>query len=248
MSFKDRLLALLPKRKPGGAAAPASPLTGSQMLRGLLMACAGLSVAICAVGSFVLWKSIPRASHVSTHHDAAEAEEHGDGHGEHAEASGHGEEVDPLGLYQVIPRSIVQRQDGVPEEGHDLVDPEISEGRSIASILKDANKTEELTIVRNRYVMLDEIFASTRAGVQEAANVIAEIGVEVNSLEAQDEVLARKIELRAAVASLISEQDGTLLRTFEGKARLKKQIMDDVNHRIPKGRVTDVLFQSFVIR
>jgi hypothetical protein len=238
MSFKDRLLALLPKRKPGGAAAPASPLTGSQMLRGLLMACAGLSVAICAVGSFVLWKSIPRASHVSTHHDAAEAEEHGDGHGEHAEASGHGEEVDPLGLYQVIPRSIVQRQDGVPEEGHDLVDPEISEGRSIASILKDANKTEELTIVRNRYVMLDEIFASTRAGVQEAAN----------ALEAQNEVLARKIELRAAVASLISEQDGTLLRTFEGKARLKKQIMDDVNHRIPKGRVTDVLFQSFVIR
>lgn len=189
----------------------------------------------------------------SAEHVSNQEHEGGDSHEgeEHAEKKND----DPLGLYQKIPRSIVKRQDGIPEEGHDLVDAEIEDSRSLASLLKSAGKKEEggggeegggLTLYR--FVRLNEVFSGTRAGSDDSAAVIAEFALQVNSLEAQAEVESRQVEFRAVVSSLIAEQSGASLRSFEGKAQLKKQIMDDLNRRLEHGRIKDVLLQSFVIR
>jgi|GEM_PF-1304952 len=240
--------------------APKLPRPNLFLLRTLAVFSA-VVVAILGGASYWLWKQHSQASHS----EVADAHAKDSGQGDHEvvvvdgaevasdEEGEHGheaKELDPLGLYKDIPRSIVQRQDGVPEDGHDLVDPEIEGSRGLASILKDAASAKEAVEVRMpyRFVVLEEIFGASRAGTEDTANVIAEIGLEVSNLDAQKEVLAHQVELRSAVASLISEQTGSSLKTFEGKAKLKKKIMDEINHRIVQGRVTDVLFQTFIVR
>lgn len=182
------------------------------------------------------------------HGEVAEHEGGGEGHGEggeeHAEAGEHGGEhgAESQSIYAAkIPKEITERQDGVPEPDMDLVDPKIEAARGLAATLKQDLKVKK----EFRFVEIPEVMASTRIGANFSGKVLASIFVEVDSLETEKEVKARGVEFKGLIASIIAEKQRDALKTPEGQAQLKTEILRELNHLIKDGRVNDVLMSSF---
>ncbi|MBS1985241.1 MAG: flagellar basal body-associated FliL family protein [Bdellovibrionales bacterium] len=196
------------------------------------------------------------AHHVTVEHEDEADEPEGDHGGEHGGGEGHGggheggHEAGAEGheggfARNPIPKSIRARQDGIPEEGHDLVDPDITATRSLASVLKDSELKVKLPHV---FVDVPEIIAATRASGGFSSKVVVSTTIEVDSNEAQRELLERKVEIQALISSLISEVKGEALKTPEGIADFKLAIQREINHMLKSGKVIDVLFpQIFVM-
>lgn len=241
------------------------------LLRSLIVLCALVTLTM---GGGLGWLIVAKkkahghvAAHGEGHEEVAEhgegehggGEEHGEeGHGEE-QASGHGEEHGgggegehggghgggALTIYSnPIPKDIRDRRDGKIEDGHDLVDPDIESMRGLASLMKSEVKIEKA----NRFVQFPELMARTRAGDSFSTNVLATISVDVNSLEAENEVTKRGVEFQGLIASLISERGRDFLKTEQGQAVLKQDIQREINHLLrAEGRVTDVLFVNFFV-
>ncbi len=200
-----------------------------------LMLGLGFGALACVLGSILLVVREHRALHPKVVHHVEEP------------AESHGAEGEGGGLIQIardIPKEILDRRDGQMEEGHDLVEPEISETRGLASLIKNPPAPVELT----RFVTLEEIFSGTKIGKRAGGAVITEIVLEVTNFEAEQEALLLKSQFRSIIASMASEFQQEELKTFKGKAALKARIQKELNLRMHKGRVKDVLFSSFIIR
>lgn len=62
----------------------------------------------------------------------------------------------------------------------------------------------------------------------------------------EDEV--RKVRIRSAILEVLTQQTSDTLVTPEGKAALKKSILDWCTKNLGETKVTDVLFSEFVVQ
>lgn len=190
------------------------------------------------------------------HDEASEEQEvHGANESEHASEKGseHGSESkggedqeEDLSIItqNAIPKSILDRQDGQISPGQDLVEPQIENTRSLASVLKDELQVEGPP----KYVELTELLAGSRGGDSGDSVMIGEIVLVMNNYPGQQEASGKITELKALVSSIVADLTKEELRSFEGKTRLKIQIQREVNHLITKGQVKDVLLTKFLVR
>lgn len=189
------------------------------------------------------------APHGGGHGDEhAKKDDHGGGeHGGGHDGGGHGEEGGggaSIIAQNPIPKIIRKRQDGRMEPGHDLVDPEIKADRGLASLMKGDVSAN----LGSRFVELPEVVSATRAmGKSFAGKFIATIFVEVGTYEAQQEVIQRRTELKGVVDSLVAERTRDYVKTPEGMAELKRDVLRELNHLLQHGRITDVLFSNVFV-
>jgi hypothetical protein len=146
---------------------------------------------------------------------------------------------------RVLPRSITNRQDGVPEADKDLVQSEIKEGRGLASI----GFNQEIEIAPyNPYFTYYEILGSTSERAAHVGRVALDVSFEVDTSAGMKELQEREKEIKFMISSLIAEMGYDELRTDEGRLNLKKRIFKEVNYVLKKGKVRDVLYSSFVMK
>lgn len=230
-----------------------NPPREAVLVRSLVFACLGI-FAILMGTTFWLVHSTREAHHpvnpleeeeLAANHEGGEhGEAKGEGHGEGAEAHGEGHEGAQVNIFQnPIPKEIRRRRDGVMESGHDLVDPDIKSLRGLASILSDEVKVTKAY----RFIEFPEIMAGTRANEAISGKVLTTISVEADSLESEQEVRARLVEFQGLIASMISERKRDALRTMDGRSALKMDIQREINHKLKKGHVTDVLLLTFFV-
>jgi flagellar basal body-associated protein FliL len=156
----------------------------------------------------------------------------------------HGEGIDLMGLPKIYPKEILEARDGIPEPGHDLVDPDPNKDRGVASLLSEDLKVE----LPYRFVEVTDIMTSTRLEKTGEGILMADIVLEVSTKTAQNEVERRKTEIRSMISSLIAERSKERLTNFKGMAALKTDIQREVNHRLRDGQVTDVLFKNYFVK
>lgn len=174
--------------------------------------------------------------------DHAEAEVAG---GEHAAPEGHGgqsAEVATLGG-SPFPKSILRRQDGIPEEGYDLTEPQIENARGLASLVKEDLKVS----LGDRFIDVPGILANPRFGSRTEGSVQVDLSLEVPSLELQAEVEARKVEIKALVGNIGGNFQRKYLRSTEGMLAFKQEIQRELNLLLVKGKVSDVLFVNYKV-
>ena len=188
---------------------------------------------------------------ISPGHPSVElAEEHGeDSHVDSHEVaeSGHGEshENEPVALgASPFPKSITSRKKGFPEEGHDLVEPEVEITRDIASLIKEDLKVS----VGARFVEIPEVTANPKAGTINEGSVQIDLALEVGNNETRDEIESRRTEIKALVGSIGSTFQKSQLRTTAGMLAYKQELQKQLNLLLVKGKVSDVLFSSYRVQ
>lgn len=173
---------------------------------------------------------------------AAHGDAHGGGHDAPAADQGGGHSL--MGETSPLPDSVRERQDGVEEPGHDLVDPDLEYTRGLVSVL-----SEELQVDRAyRFVSLPPVMASMKQNDGEGGTFYAEVVLQVSSYDTEKDILKRKQELSGVISSLISQKNRTQLSTFRGVASLKNDIQTEMNHLVSKGAVKDVLFNTYHVK
>ena len=181
---------------------------------------------------------------VAEHEEAAPEEhasaEHGGGHG----GGGHGGETAPAIEFNPLPDEVVKRQNGVPAAGYDLREPEKSLLRELAS----ATGSDIEVRVGIYFVDLDMIYSNARVGNKSEGALVVRVALEMSDAPTRNEVAGRKEEFRGLVNSVLFEFQKHKLLTYEGKMDLKKKIQTEINHKLKKGRVVDVLLADFHMR
>jgi flagellar basal body-associated protein FliL len=155
------------------------------------------------------------------------------------------EEASSSGVFQSpIPQEVEMRRDGIQEAGKDLAEPEIEEGRSIASIAKDGLKMAPY----NPFYKIGGIVTTTADQGTQLSRVAATVTLEVDSSECMREIEKKQGEFKYMIASLISEQSSVDLRTPKGKAKLKTDVFREVNYHLQSGKIKDVLIEEIIIQ
>lgn len=142
-----------------------------------------------------------------------------------------------------LPDSVVARQDGIPEEGKDLIEPKISRARGLASI-----STEQVVAPYNPFVTFKGIFGSTAEKSNKVGRIAMDVSFEVDSHLVKRELEKKKKEITAMISSLVAEQDYAFLRQERGRLSLKRRIFDEVNFKLKDGKIKDVLYSEFIMR
>ena len=180
--------------------------------------------------------------------------------GEGKKEEGHGESHG-AGLFvsrSPIPQEIVERQDGVMEPGHDLVDPDIKELRSFEQSISGKDIKVQKPY---RFVELPAIQTGTKMGTGEGGLVSARIVLEIDTPEAEQEVLKSLTNYQSRVTSLVSEwtreeffdqsDDGTSETRKPASERalfqFKTLLQSEINKSLHEGHVTDVLIYDWQI-
>lgn len=70
---------------------------------------------------------------------------------------------------------------------------------------------------------------------------------EAHAKEFEENTVAR-MKVRSALLELLSQQRASLLVTPEGRAELKKTIIERTGHNAEELKVTDVLFSEFIVQ
>lgn len=165
-------------------------------------------------------------------------------HEEEDSEGGHDAAPLPVVGVRAVPKAITRRQDGVPEDDKDLVEPEIQKGRGLASLGGDNTPTQPY----NPFVTFLDIQGSTSEQGSQVGRLSIDISFEADSYEAMTELQAREKEVKFVIGSLIGEIPYEQMRTEAGPAKLKKRIFDEINYTLKKGKIRDVLYQNFVMR
>jgi flagellar basal body-associated protein FliL len=76
----------------------------------------------------------------------------------------------------------------------------------------------------------------------------AKIDLEVSSAEVGKELEQRMPQVKDIIIGLLSSQNATLVRTMEGKDRLREQVLTRLNAVVRTGVVRQVLFTEFVVQ
>ncbi len=206
---------------------------------------------------------------LGTHHidgdraPAQESDEHGEGEhesepgeGEHeseqnsesAEGDAHGKKKNEVSItgQTNIPKKIKDAQDGEQEEGYDLVDPDIKAETGLTTLFQQ----KEIDVsVSFRVGEIEEVVSGTKVGVATGeAMVYADVALEVDSYELQQEIKARATELRSIISASMGTFEAPQLRTVEGKLELKVLILSEMNRVLKTGKVIDVYFNQILVR
>ncbi|NCN40457.1 flagellar basal body-associated FliL family protein [bacterium] len=150
--------------------------------------------------------------------------------------------VPGLGV-RAVPKAILNRQDGVQEKDKDLVEPEITRSRGLSS-LGEVPKVAPY----NPYVIYGGIFGSTAEKSANVGRVAMDVAFEVDSHLVKKELEDREKEISSMISNLVAEQEYEFLRNERGRLFLKKRIFDEVNFKLKKGKVKDVLYSEFIMR
>ncbi len=204
-----------------------------------------LGTMFCAMGAVVgvgLMIVMPKVHHAEGHaasEGAAQAGEHAESGGEHAEASA----ATPGFLAEALPKSVRDRQDGIPEEDKDLVEKPKAE-RDLASVMKEA----PAPVPYNPFFEISEIMASTNDSGSKLGRVAMTVVFEGATGSTLFELERRKGELQYLLASLLSEKGRDELAERPGREKLKREIFREVNYLLRDGKVTDVLLTDFTMK
>ncbi len=147
-------------------------------------------------------------------------------------------------LAEAIPKSVRDRQDGLPEGDKDLSEAEPEVKRDLASVLKEAPASAPY----NPFFEISEIMASTNDTGSKLGRVAMTVVLEGATGATLLELERRKGEVQYLLASLISERGRDTLKERPGREQLKKEIFREVNYLLRDGRITDVLVTDFTMK
>jgi len=74
------------------------------------------------------------------------------------------------------------------------------------------------------------------------------INLEINKEELKTELEKRLPQFRDAILSLLSSKTYTEVKTLEGKAQIRAEIMTTLNQYLKTGKVTNVYFSDFIVQ
>ena len=74
------------------------------------------------------------------------------------------------------------------------------------------------------------------------------IELKLSSKEAEEECKEKDVELRDEILTELSSQESDSVVSAEDKVRLKKQLMQSLNHVLTKGKVLEIYFTDFLIQ
>ena len=96
---------------------------------------------------------------------------------------------------------------------------------------------------------IEEVVSGTKVGVATGeAMVYADVALEVDSYELQQEIKSRATELRSIIAASMGTFEAPQLRTVDGKLELKVLILSEMNRVLKTGKVIDVYFNQILVR
>lgn len=148
------------------------------------------------------------------------------------------------GSLNPIPDAILDAQDGVEEEGKDLVESDLDRGGSAQISADGAIEVAPY----NPFVVVKSVMGSTAENSKRVGRVALDVAFEVTSSRVKKELLAREKEIASLISGLIAEQEFETVNSEDGRLLLKKRIYDEVNFKLKSGRIVDVLYSSFVLR
>lgn len=174
------------------------------------------------------------------------SENHSDNHHDGMVPTEKTENQASITVQTAIPKSVKDRQDGERESTYDLVDPDIKKEKGLSQLFE----SKDIDVaVGFRVAELTEIVSGSRAGAATGeAMVYADIALEVDSYELQQEVLNRATEIKSVIAASIGTFEAAHLRTTEGKLELKSLILSEMNRVLKSGRVLDIYYNQLLVR
>jgi flagellar basal body-associated protein FliL len=125
--------------------------------------------------------------------------------------------------------------------GHDIVEPEVQEDRGLAAAI---DSRELKVTVGARYIEFRDIEAVVKTGMGNHSRILVSITLEVDSYPAEQEVLAKEMQIREIVASILATKDKGVLQSLRGVVEFKNELLKRLKLVIRSREVTDVLITT----
>lgn len=144
-----------------------------------------------------------------------------------------------------LPKSVLKARDGQMEAGHDLIEPEITANREVASLIKGGDMKVDLG---SRFASIPDVFTSLRDGRKQDGMVNMSFSFEVNSTALQNEIEARGTEIQSMIASLVGGRSKDEIMNSKGLLLFKTDVLRELNLMLSSGKVSDVYVTEFHVR